>query len=207
MSKRANPAARNCLRKSILRPQGVCGKSGQLDGTQGPTEGCAYPSSNVWPSWGKKNCRISRGWFLLGNKRGVSVPWLPLAWLARVFSRTAQGSGRFRKTKQGRRGLTREMQFARTLDRRRAILDEGFELIECWEHDFKERPLYPKKKKDTFPHAIVFDVGARRCWTRANASRRSRICSSKASTYRCLFRWQTFWIERQSTSAAKIPKS
>ena len=113
----------------------------------------------------------------------------------------------FEKTKQGRRGLTREMQFARTLDRRRAILDEGFELIECWEHDFKERPLYPKKKKDTFPHAIVFDVGARRCWTRANASRRSRICSSKASTYRCLFRWQTFWIERQSTSAAKIPKS
>ena len=113
----------------------------------------------------------------------------------------------FEKTKQGRRGLTREMQFARTLDRRRAILDEGFELIECWEHDFKERPLYPKKKKDTFPHAIVFDVGARRCWTRANASRRSRICSSKASTYRCLFRWQTIWIERQSTSAAKIPKS
>ena len=113
----------------------------------------------------------------------------------------------FEKTKQGRRGLTREMQFARTLDRRRAILDEGFELIECWEHDFKERPLYPKKKKDTFPHAIVFDVGARRCRTRANASRRSRICSSKASTYRCLFRWQTFWIERQSTSAAKIPKS
>ena len=66
----------------------------------------------------------------------------------------------FEKTNQGRRGLTREMQFARTLDRRRAILDEGFELIECWEHDFKERPLYPKKKKETFPHAIAFDIEA-----------------------------------------------
>ena len=66
----------------------------------------------------------------------------------------------FEKTKQGRRGLTREMQVARTLDRRRAILDEGFELIECWEHGFKERPLYLTKKKDTFPHAIVFDVEA-----------------------------------------------
>ena len=66
----------------------------------------------------------------------------------------------FEKTNQGRRGLTREMQFARTLDRRRAIFDESFELIKCWEHDFKERPLYPKKKKETFPHAIAFDIEA-----------------------------------------------
>ena len=36
----------------------------------------------------------------------------------------------------------------------------GFELIKCWEHDFKERPLYPKKKKETFPHAIAFDIEA-----------------------------------------------
>ena len=52
------------------------------------------------------------------------------------------------------------MQFARTLDRRRAILDEGFELIKCWEHDFKERPMCPKRKKETFPRAIVFDIEA-----------------------------------------------
>ena len=42
------------------------------------------------------------------------------------------------------------MQFPRTLDRRREILDGGFELIECWEHVFKERPLYPKKEKRNF---------------------------------------------------------
>ena len=65
-----------------------------------------------------------------------------------------------KKTKQSRRGLTREMQFVRTLDRRRAILEEDFELIECWEHDFKGRPLYPKKKTETFPPAIVFDIEA-----------------------------------------------
>ena len=52
------------------------------------------------------------------------------------------------------------MQFARTLDRRRAILDEGFELIERWEHDFKDRPLYPKRKKEAFLPAIVFDIEA-----------------------------------------------
>jgi len=92
VSRRANPAARNCLWKSVLRPQGVCGKGGQLDGTRGPMEGCAYPASNVWPSWGKKNCRISSGWFLSGKKRGVPVPWLSI-----VFSRTAKGSCRFRK--------------------------------------------------------------------------------------------------------------
>ena len=52
------------------------------------------------------------------------------------------------------------MQFARTLDRRRAILDGGFELIECWEHDLRDRPLYSKKKKETFLPAIVFDIEA-----------------------------------------------
>ena len=76
--------------------------------------------------------------FFFGNKYGVSVSWLPFAWLPRVSFRTAKASTRFRKkTKQGRRGLTREMQFVQT------IVDEGFELNECWEHDFKERPLYP----------------------------------------------------------------
>ena len=77
-----------------------------------------------------------------------------------IFQDGARKWSRSKKTTQGRRGLTREMQFARTLDRRRAILDEGFELIECWEHDFKERPQYPKKKKDTFPHALGFDIEA-----------------------------------------------
>ena len=58
---------------------------------------------------GERTSRISSGWFLLGNKRGVSVPWLPLAWLSRVFSRTAQGSGRFRKNKaRQERAYTRE---------------------------------------------------------------------------------------------------
>ena len=31
------------------------------------------------------------------------------------------------------------MQYARTLERGKAILKEGFELIECWEQDFNER--------------------------------------------------------------------
>ena len=58
---------------------------------------------------GERTSRISSGWFLLGNKRSVSVPWLPLAWLSRVFSRTAQGSGRFRKNKaRQERAYTRE---------------------------------------------------------------------------------------------------
>ena len=77
-----------------------------------------------------------------------------------IFQDGARKWSRSKKTMQGRRGLTREMQFARTLDRRRAIFDESFELIKCWEHDFKERPLYPKKKKETFPHAIAFDIEA-----------------------------------------------
>ena len=43
------------------------------------------------------------------------------------------------KRKEGKRFLTREMQYARTLERGKAILKEGFELIECWEQDFNER--------------------------------------------------------------------
>ena len=101
-----------------------------------------------------------------GEKRIAGYPldgfcWeTTVPWLSRVFPGRRKEVVAFEKTKQGRRGLTREMQVARTLDRRRAILDEGFELIECWEHGFKERPLYLTKKKDTFPHAIVFDVEA-----------------------------------------------
>ena len=54
---------------------------------------------NVWP-WGKKdNCRISSGWFLLGDKHGVPVPGMPLAWLSIVFSRRAKGPDHFGKEK------------------------------------------------------------------------------------------------------------
>lgn len=63
------------------------------------------------------------------------------------------------KTKQGKRGLPIEMQFARTLERRKAILDVGFELIECLERDFKRRPPYPKNP-EIFSHVIVFDFEA-----------------------------------------------
>lgn len=98
----------------------------------------------------------------------------------------------FEKIEQGKKGLTREMQFARTLERRQAIIDEGFELVECWEHDFKRRQLYP-----TFPHIIVFDFESV-----LDTSKRKQ-----ATKCRCPFCWQTLWIERQSKSAAKIPKS
>ena len=98
----------------------------------------------------------------------------------------------FEKIEQGKKGLTREMQFARTLERRQAIIDEGFELVECWEHVFKRRQLYP-----TFPHIIVFDFESV-----LHTSKRKQ-----ATKCRCPFCWQTLWIERQSKSAAKIPKS
>ena len=67
VSRRGNPAARNCLRKSVLRPQGVCGKGGQLDGTRGPTEGCAYPSSNVCSRWGTNEQDIQ--WMVFVGKQ------------------------------------------------------------------------------------------------------------------------------------------
>lgn len=86
----------------------------------------------------------------------------------------------FEKTKKGKRGLTREMQFARTLERRQAILDEGFQLIVCREHDFKRRQLYPKKKRETFPHIIVFDFELV-----LDTSKRK-----KAPKCRCPFCWQ-----------------
>ena len=65
-----------------------------------------------------------------------------------------------KKTKQGKRTLTRDMQYSRTLERMKAILEAGFELVECWEHDFHERPIYLKKKTETIPHAIVYDFEA-----------------------------------------------
>ena len=56
-----------------------------------------------------------------------------------------------------------------------------------------------KRKRKPF-HAMPSFSISRRCWTRANVSRQRRICCSKASTCRCLFRLQTLWTECQSTS-------
>ena len=59
------------------------------------------------------------------------------------------------------------MQYTRTLKRKKAILEAGFELVECWEHDFHEKPIYLKKKTRTFPRAIVYDFEAGREQTSA----------------------------------------
>ena len=56
-------------------------------------------NQNVWPRWKKDDCRISSGWFLVGDKHGAPVPRMPLAWLSRVFSRRAKGPDHFRKEK------------------------------------------------------------------------------------------------------------
>ena len=49
------------------------------------------------------------------------------------------------------------MQYARALERTKAILEAGFELVECWEHDFHESTIYLKKNTETVPHAMVYD--------------------------------------------------
>ena len=38
--------------------------------------------------------RLSSGWFLPGNKHGVSVARAPLPWLSRVFLKRVKGSSR-----------------------------------------------------------------------------------------------------------------
>ena len=62
----------------------------------------------------------------------------------------------FEKTNQGKGKLTRDMRYARTLERRKAILEAGFELVECCEHNFHEKPIYLKKKTETFLHAVAY---------------------------------------------------
>ena len=73
-------------------------KGSGVDGAPGPTAGCAYPSLNVWPRWGKDGCRIFSGWFLPGNKHGVPVSRVLLAWLSKVLSNATNEIGHFRKT-------------------------------------------------------------------------------------------------------------
>ena len=50
------------------------------------------------------------------------------------------------------------MQYTRTLKRKKAILEAGFELVECWEHDFHEKPIYLKKKNENLStrHRVRF---------------------------------------------------
>ena len=66
------------------------------------------------------------------------------------------------KVGKTKRWLTRQMVYERTLRIRREIRKEGFQLVECWEHQIEGcLPIeFPKKKTETFPHAIVFDFEA-----------------------------------------------
>ena len=98
--------------------------------------------------------------FLPGNKHGVPVPRVSLVWLSQVLSNTPKEIGRFRKNQASKQKLTRVMQYARALERTKAILEAGFELVECWEHDFHESTIYLKKNTETFPHAMVYDFVA-----------------------------------------------
>ena len=52
------------------------------------------------------------------------------------------------------------MQYARALERTKAILEAGFELVEWLEHDFHESTIYLKKNTETVPHAMVYDFVA-----------------------------------------------
>lgn len=94
----------------------------------------------------------------------------------------------FKKTKQGKRKLTRDLLYAQTLERRKAILETRFELVQCWEHDFQGvRFIY-------LPCKI-----SRRCWERTNTCRPRKTCGSKANTCLCLSRWQTLTEQRART--------
>ena len=66
------------------------------------------------------------------------------------------------KVGKPKRGITRQMAYERTLKTSQEILKKGFKLVECWEHQITGRlPVeLPKKKTETFPHAIVFDFEA-----------------------------------------------
>ena len=68
----------------------------------------------------------------------------------------------FEKVGKTKRWLTRQMAYERTLRISQEILKEGFNLVVCWEHQMKGRlPVeLPKKKTETFPHAIGFDLEA-----------------------------------------------
>ena len=61
-----------------------------------------------------------------------------------------------------KRWLTRQMAYERTLKISHKRLKKGFNLVVCWENQIKGRlPVeLPKKKTETFSHAIVFDFEA-----------------------------------------------
>ena len=132
-------------------------------------------------------CRLSNGSFLPRNNHGVPVPRVALTRLSRLFSRWAKGSGRFRKNQARKTKIdTRDAVGTSAKKKRNSILEERFERVECQEHNFHKRPMYLKKKTETFPYAIVFDFEAR-----ASVRRRQKTCCLKTSNYGPLLRWQT----------------
>ena len=94
----------------------------------------------------------------------------------------------FEKTKQGKRKLTREMQYARTLKKKeflRRVLN-GSSVRSTT--SIKGRFICKGKQK---PFRTPLCPISRRCWVRANVRRGQKTCCLKTSKYRRLLRWQT----------------
>lgn len=68
-------------------------------------------------------------------------------------------SGRFRKN-QARKTKIDTRDAVCTNAKKKGILEAGFERVECQEHNFHKRPIYLKKKTQTFPYAIASDFKA-----------------------------------------------
>lgn len=81
------------------------------------------------------------------KKHSVSVSWLLLAWMSKVLSRKASENDHFCKEETRKERVDKRGAVCMNAEKKKPILEVGFELVECWEHNFHKMPIYLKKKR------------------------------------------------------------
>lgn len=92
------------------------------------------------------------------KKHGISVSWLPLAWMSKVLSRKASENDHFWEEETRKERVDKRDAVCMNAGKKKASLKRG--LVECWEQFSQNANLSEKEKVKTFRHAIMYDIEA-----------------------------------------------
>lgn len=72
---------------------------------------------------------------------------LPMAWMSKVLSRKATENDHFCKEETRKERVDKRDAVCMNAEKKKPILEVGFELVVCREHNFHTMPIYLKKKR------------------------------------------------------------
>lgn len=93
------------------------------------------------------------------KKHGISVSWLPLAWMSKVLSRKASENDHFCEEETRKERVDKRDAVCMNAGKKKAILEAGFGRVLGTQFS-QDANLSEKEKVKTFRHAIMYDIEA-----------------------------------------------